>query len=57
MGADGTKLHKFAQGELRVVEAKLDELRMDLLKVFRTFAFGEEGKRWMDVEKFVGWIG
>lgn len=39
------------------MEAEFDELRMDLLKVFDTFAFGEEGKRWMDLEEFVWWVG
>lgn len=36
------------------MEAKLDELRMDLLKVVKTSAFGEEGKTLMGMEELVG---
>lgn len=39
------------------MEAELDELRMDLLKGFYTFAFGKQGKGRMDLEEFVRWVG
>jgi hypothetical protein len=36
-----------------VVEAGLDNLRVDLFEILDAFAFGEEMKRWVVFEEFV----